>query len=164
MAIALSARPELLVLDEATNGLDPLVKHQVIQLLIETAASDGTTIVFATHQLDEIERMADHVAMMVNGRIVAAESLDDMRARVSEVQFITSTEIRETLLSGPGIRRVRRHGEHWSIVIDNGPNEWVRRFENIGAEHIVVHELDLTEMFRLFMESEGYQRERIHLT
>ncbi|MGZ4135587.1 MAG: ABC transporter ATP-binding protein, partial [Tumebacillaceae bacterium] len=77
LLIALSMRPRLLILDEPTSGLDAVMKQNFMQLIMEVAASGDTTIFFSTHNLHDLERMADQVAVMMQGKLLLNSSLDD---------------------------------------------------------------------------------------
>ena len=73
-------RPELLVLDEPSTGLDPIVRRDILSAIIRTIAEEGRTVLFSSHLLDEVERMADWVAMIDRGRIVLCGPLDEIKA------------------------------------------------------------------------------------
>ena len=79
MLIALSYRPELLVLDEPSSGLDPIVRRDIIGAIIRTIADEGRTVLFSSHLLEEVEQVADHVTMINKGKIVVSAPLDTIR-------------------------------------------------------------------------------------
>jgi len=62
LLVALAHRPELLVLDEPSSGLDPVVRRDILEAIIRTVSQDGRTVLFSSHLLDEIERVCDHIA------------------------------------------------------------------------------------------------------
>ena len=70
LLVALAYRPELLVLDEPSSGLDPVVRRDILRAIIRTIADEGRTVFFSSHLLDEVERVADRVAMIHQGQIV----------------------------------------------------------------------------------------------
>jgi len=80
LLVALAYRPALLVLDEPSTGLDPVVRRDILDAIIRTIADEGRTVLFSSHLLDEVERVADHVAMISRGRIVLDAPLADIRA------------------------------------------------------------------------------------
>jgi ABC-2 type transport system ATP-binding protein len=80
LLVALAHRPELLVLDEPSSGLDPVVRRDIVDAIIRTTAGEGRTVLFSSHLLDEVERVADHVTMIDHGRIVLSAPLDAIRA------------------------------------------------------------------------------------
>jgi ABC-2 type transport system ATP-binding protein len=79
LTVALAYRPDLLVLDEPSSGLDPVVRRDILGAIIRTIADEGRTVLFSSHLLSEVERVADRVAMMRAGRLVFCEALDDVK-------------------------------------------------------------------------------------
>ena len=77
---ALAYRPELLILDEPSTGLDPIVRREILAAIIRTIAEEGRTVLFSSHLLDEVERVSDHVALLDHGRIVLCEPLETIKA------------------------------------------------------------------------------------
>jgi ABC-2 type transport system ATP-binding protein len=77
---ALAHRPELLVLDEPSSGLDPIVRRDILGAVLRTIAHEGRTVFFSSHLLDEVEQVADHVIMISEGRIVLSAPLAEIRA------------------------------------------------------------------------------------
>src|SRR5438034_3964155 len=75
LLIALAYRPELLVLDEPSSGLDPIVRRDILGAIIRTIAHEGRTVLFSSHLLEEVEQVADHVTMIASGRIVLSAPL-----------------------------------------------------------------------------------------
>ena len=79
LLIALAYRPDLLVLDEPSSGLDPVVRRDILEAIIRTVAEEGRTVLFSSHLLHEVERVADRVAMIHRGRVVFDSALDDVK-------------------------------------------------------------------------------------
>ncbi len=79
LLIALAHRPELLVLDEPSSGLDPIVRRDILGAVIRTIADEGRTVLFSSHLLDEVEQVADHVIMIHQGTIVLSAPLNDLK-------------------------------------------------------------------------------------
>jgi len=79
LLIALAHRPELLVLDEPSSGLDPIVRRDILGAVIRTIADEGRTVLFSSHLLGEVEQVADHVTMINEGKIVLSGSLNAIR-------------------------------------------------------------------------------------
>src|SRR5687768_2964115 len=80
LLIALAYRPELLVLDEPSSGLDPIVRRDILGAVIRTIADEGRTVLFSSHLLEEVEQVADHVTMISEGRIVLSAPLAEIKA------------------------------------------------------------------------------------
>jgi ABC-2 type transport system ATP-binding protein len=79
LLIALAHRPELLVLDEPSSGLDPIVRRDILGAVIRTIADEGRTVLFSSHLLGEVEQVADHVTVINQGRIVLSGRLDAIK-------------------------------------------------------------------------------------
>jgi ABC-2 type transport system ATP-binding protein len=88
LLLALCRRAELLVLDEPTDGLDPIAIEQALRLFAEQVGEHGATVFFATHQLAEVEQIADHVVMIRGGRCVASGELDTLRQQYRRVRCV----------------------------------------------------------------------------
>ena len=80
LLVALAHRPELLVLDEPSSGLDPIVRRDILGAVIRTIAHEGRTVLFSSHLLNEVEEVADHVTMLGSGRVVLSASLEEIRS------------------------------------------------------------------------------------
>jgi ABC-2 type transport system ATP-binding protein len=80
LTIALAHRPELLVLDEPSSGLDPIVRRDILNAVMRTIADEGRTVLFSSHLLDEVEQVADHVTMISHGRILLSAPLAEIKA------------------------------------------------------------------------------------
>ncbi len=79
LVAALGHRPELLVLDEPSSGLDPIVRRDILAAVLRTAAHEGRTVLFSSHLLEEVEEVADHVTMIGEGRILLDAPLEEIR-------------------------------------------------------------------------------------
>lgn len=80
LVIALAHRPELLVLDEPSSGLDPIVRKDILGAVIRTVAEEGRTVLFSSHLLSEVEQVADHVTIIDQGTIAISAPLEEIRA------------------------------------------------------------------------------------
>ena len=98
LALALASEPELLVLDEPTSGLDVLVRREFLESMVDLAGG-GRTVLLSSHQIGEVERVASHVALLHEGKLVLAEPLDELKARTFLVTFHLDNP--EPLLSPP---------------------------------------------------------------
>src|SRR5207253_10424001 len=79
LLVALAHRPELLVLDEPSSGLDPVVRRDILGAIIRTIADEGRTVLFSSHLLDEVERVADRVAIIHQGRVLLTAAMDQLK-------------------------------------------------------------------------------------
>ena len=145
LIVALSTRPSILILDEPASGLDPVMQRVVLDLLID-AATSGATILLSSHQIGQIDRAADRVAIMRDGKIVIAGELDALReaSRVVEATFIGSVPDLGGLAAEMRIEQigtsVRAHA--------NGKADAVAaRFGALGAAGVRVLDTSLEDLF-----------------
>lgn len=94
--MAIGHRPRLLILDEPAGGLDPVVRQQFLESLISFLNENGTTIILSSHQLNELERVADHIGLIQSGEMVLEAELESLRAQV-----------RRVILMGRGVEQLR---------------------------------------------------------
>jgi ABC-2 type transport system ATP-binding protein len=87
LLIALAYRPPLLILDEPSSGLDPVVRRDILAAIIRTVADEGRTVLFSSHLLSEVERVSDRVAMIKNGQIVFESQMDDLKESLDDIFF-----------------------------------------------------------------------------
>ena len=80
LALALAKRPDLLVLDEPLASLDPVARHEFLQVLMGAVAADGVTVLFSSHVIHELERVCDHLVVLNHGRVVLAGDIDALLA------------------------------------------------------------------------------------
>lgn len=110
LVLAMMHRPRLLVLDEPTTGLDPLIQEEVAGIVEELAAS-GVTVFFSSHVLSEVERMCTRVAFIRHGRLVAVEDIDKLKERSLHILEVTFAEpVPPGTWAIPGVRQLRNEG------------------------------------------------------
>ena len=115
LVVAVAHRPELLILDEPSSGLDVVVRQDILDAIVRTVADDGRTVLFSSHFLDEVERMCDHVTVMHEGRVALQGSVDEIRGmhRVSQVRFPKRLDATPTF---EGVLSIAGDGRSWSVV------------------------------------------------
>jgi ABC-2 type transport system ATP-binding protein len=142
-------RPEVVVLDEPTAGLDPLLQGEVRSLLRETAA-DGRTVFLSSHSLDEVQHVADRVGILRTGRLVDVDAVESLRERSLRHVTITFTEpLEPSRLEGiDGVRVISTDG---SVVRLSAPETAMDALVKEVARHpvadLVSHPADLEEIF-----------------
>ena len=110
LLLSLCRGAELLLLDEPTSGLDPAMAEDVLQALVSHVASEEQTVFFSSHQLAEVEQIADHVAIIDRGQTVVAGPLDDLRSRYQRIQLVFEMQAPEIAFRAAGTHRVHRRG------------------------------------------------------
>ena len=120
LLLALCRGAELLILDEPTSGLDPAMAEDVLQALVGHVAAQEATVFFSSHQLAEVEQIADHVAIIDRGQTVVAGALDDLRAQYQRIQLVFEGEAPVFTIHAPGMHRLQRRGRVITILSANG--------------------------------------------
>ena len=116
LLLVLCRGAELLILDEPTAGLDPAMAEDVLQALVGHVAGGNMTVFFSSHQIAEIDQIADHVAIIDRGRLVISGALDDLRGRYQRVQLVFAGDAPTVDPKAPGVVRVQRQGRVLAVL------------------------------------------------
>ena len=139
-------RPELLILDEPSSGLDPIVRRDILEAIIRTVTDQGRTVIFSSHLLDEVERVSDHLAMLHRGALRFCARLDDIKARHRRIALLF-----EQPQSAPptvsGAIRVDGAGREWTVICDAGKIHPAAMAQHLGATVVDDTLASLDEIF-----------------
>ncbi|MCY2967647.1 MAG: ABC transporter ATP-binding protein [Planctomycetota bacterium] len=146
LLIALAHRPELLVLDEPSSGLDPVVRRDILGAIIRTIADEGRTVLFSSHLLDEVERVADRLAIIHEGEILLTSSLDEIKEshRRLTLRFNSphaAAPVLGSVLASDG------HDTEWTYICHGKIDELRRSAVAAGATVVDEAALSLDEIF-----------------
>ena len=118
LLVAIAHRPELLILDEPSSGLDPIARSDILEAIIRTISEDGRTVLFSSHLLDEVDRVCDSVALMHEGEIIESLKTEQLESRYSEI--LCRVEARQS--EAPVVAGAfgwRPAGQEWSAVVES---------------------------------------------
>jgi ABC-2 type transport system ATP-binding protein len=141
--------PELLILDEPIAGLDPLVQQRFHALLAQVT-QQGATVFLSSHTLSEVERVADRVAILREGRLVVIDSLARLReiaVRRLEIEFAGDPPAAERLRALPGVREVVAEGLHVTVAFEGSADPLIKAVARHDVRSIRSHDDDLEEIF-----------------
>ena len=143
---AVAHRPELLILDEPSSGLDAVVRRDILDAIVRAVADDGRTVIFSSHLLDEVERMSDHVTLIHEGRVALSGVLDDVRgayqrSRVHFVDPLDQPPVLDTVLAIEG------GGRAWSVIHSGSPELFRHSVQARGGEVVESRDATLEEIF-----------------
>ncbi len=146
LLVALAHRPDLLVLDEPSSGLDPVVRRDILGAIIRTIADEGRTVLFSSHLLDEVERVADRVAIIHQGRIVLTAPMDEIKEthRRVTLRFGQSVDHPPTLV---GTLSCDGGGAEWTYICNGESGQLRRAADALGATVVDDASLSLDEIF-----------------
>lgn len=137
---------ELLILDEPTEGLDPVAIEDVLQIVVSLAAQ-GTTIFFSSHQIAEVEQVADHVLMIDRGKLVLDAPMDQVKEQYRHIQLVFPEPVDERDLRVPGIERIHVEGRTVSLVASHDVDAILQHVRMLHAGSIDVLPISLKEIF-----------------
>jgi ABC-2 type transport system ATP-binding protein len=146
LLVALAHRPELLVLDEPSSGLDPVVRRDILAAIIRTVADEGRTVLFSSHLLDEVSRVADRMAMVHRGKIVLAGTLEEVQRSHRRVT-VHFERAQATAPSLPGALWCEGSGSEWTFLCNGGLDDLKRAAASLGAQVVEEAEPTLDEIF-----------------
>ncbi|HEY8313364.1 MAG TPA: ABC transporter ATP-binding protein [Candidatus Baltobacteraceae bacterium] len=148
IVLAFSIEPKILVLDEPTSGLDPVNQRAVLKLIIDAAAG-GTTVIFSSHQIGQVERAAEHIAIMQNGGLVLTGSVDDLKYEQKIVEGIFETDGFSTNGFGGDARisRVEKTGRILRLTVRRDSDSIASDLNGMGAQSVRVVDLNLEDIF-----------------
>lgn len=117
LLVAIAHRPELLILDEPSSGLDPIARSDILEAIIRTVSEDGRTVLFSSHLLDEVDRVCDSVAMMSEGHIVESTTVEKLENRYVEIccRPVAHWDHPPKIA---GVIGWKSSGDEWSAVVD----------------------------------------------
>ena len=146
LVVAVAHRPEILILDEPSSGLDAVVRNDILDAIVRTVADDGRTVIFSSHLLDEVERMSDHVTMIHDGKVVLNGSVEDVRGG----HCVTALRFAQRLDRLPkldGTLTTTGSGRTWSVVHLSSVEELQAAVAPLGGELAESRSATLEEIF-----------------
>ena len=158
--IAICCKPDILVLDEPVDGLDPMMRHQVWGIIMNEIVSKNTTVIISSHNLRELEDVCDTVGIMNKGKIILEASLDELKTSLCKVQVSFEREVELDSL-GLNIINEKQTGKIWELIISGNKDEIHGKLSAQGT--LVLEELPLTleEIFIYKLEETDYEIKQI---
>ena len=147
LLLAISRGAELLILDEPTDGLDPAVTEDVLRELVDITAAEGTTMFFSSHQLAEVEFIADHIGIIDQGKMIASGSLDEMKAQYKRLQVVFADSVRTPEHWVEGVEHVRQVGRVVSILASRNVDAIVEQAQSLPGATVECFPVTLKEIF-----------------
>jgi ABC-2 type transport system ATP-binding protein len=147
LLLSLCRSADLLVLDEPTSGLDPAMTEQVLQALVTHVAGEDMTVFFSSHQIAEVDQIADHVAIIDAGRTVVSAPLDDLRENYCRIQLVFDGSAPETQFRAPCVGPVRRSGRVLTVLSSAGAEPVLEEARALNPVSVDVAPVTLKEIF-----------------
>ena len=148
LLLAMSYRPELLILDEPTAGLDVVVRRDFLEGVIELIQEQGRTVFFSSHIVHEVERVADWVGIIDAGRLVWCSSMDDLKAKVKRLVLTLEEPSRDFKVGeGWNVLSVEHNGRQSAVVVKDFSEKTLEAARLLKPVDIRVDELGLEDIF-----------------
>ena len=154
--LALCCNPELLVLDEPVDGLDPVMRRQVWSLLMGDVAQRGTTVLVSSHNLRELEDVCDHVGILSHGRVLLERSLTDLQDNVVKLQVAFNQPELPQLPKDMNILHIGQLGRVYTLIVRGNPSEIKSRMAAYSPILLEALPLSLEEIFIYELGGEDY--------
>ena len=154
LLLALARRPEILILDELTTGLDAVSKQQVFSELLKAVEDGERTVLISSHGLTDIERFADHIGMIKNGKLLLEGRTDEIVDRFRLAEFFSTNGT--IFQNRNGLTILKRSENRWHALLDqkSDAQNWL---QNNGAEQISLTRLTLEDLFVALAKDEEAQ-------
>lgn len=146
LLLAFCRHADLLILDEPTEGLDPVNIEKVLEMLVGFAA-EGTTVFFSSHQIAEVEQIAEHVFIIDKGRLLVDAQLDDMKEEYKRINLVFDNPITTPAFALDGVEQVRVEGRTVSVLASRNADRIVNQARALRATSIDVLPVSLKEIF-----------------
>jgi ABC-2 type transport system ATP-binding protein len=146
LLLAFARRPELLILDEPSEGLDPVGIESLLQTLV-AQASEEVTIFFSSHQIAEVERVADHICILEKGCLLLDAPLDQLRQLYRRIDLVFPFVVPEDEFLISGVEKIRTSGHQMSLFTSRNSEAVVELAHRLSAVSIDVAPVELREIF-----------------
>jgi ABC-type multidrug transport system ATPase subunit len=143
---AVAHRPDLLILDEPSSGLDAIVRKDILNAVVRTISEEGRTVIFSSHLLEEVERLSDHVTMIHEGKIALDSSLEIINSN----HHYSSVRFNEPMVAPPqldSVKAISGEGRFWSVIHHGPADALLRSLQTIGGEIVESRHATLEEVF-----------------
>lgn len=151
---ALSFKPEILILDEPTNGLDPILRQEFIQAIIDEISKTGTTVFFSSHILSEVERVANNIAIIKSGKVSLLKELDDIKVNEKVIRVVFQHEVSQEQLMYDGVKEVIKQGKGYLIKVGENFEDVYKKISAIPHFALEIIERNLEDIFMEYAKNE----------
>ena len=155
LSLALANDPELLILDEPTSGLDAIVRREFLESMVDRAAT-GRTVLLSSHQINEVERVADYVAIIRESELMAVEPLDELKADCRRVTLTLRDNVSKVPVIPGNILEYRDHGRQVNCVLRGiDESQLAALGQHSDVERLDISAPNLEEIFIAYMQRNG---------
>jgi len=153
LALAMSSRPKLLILDDPTSGLDALVRREFMESIVGLLQEAGSTVFFSSHIIDDVERVADWVGIIDEGKLLVQALAQDLKSQVKRVVVNFAEEAGQPELEG--LLQAEVSGRQWVLTYRNFDEEHRRALEGLRPKSVQVEDCSLEDIFVAYVRTAG---------
>ena len=157
LLLALSFNPELIILDEPTSGLDPIVRRDFIENIVSEISEEGKTVLFSSHIVEEVERVADYVGIINEGELLMVSSIDEIKGSYKRMRYATNGT-RPEIAGVPGVLAVENGRHEQILTVSAWGDETLRTLGERGVKNPEVLPISLEDIFVNTVRAERERR------
>ncbi|MFH2068435.1 MAG: ABC transporter ATP-binding protein [Candidatus Omnitrophota bacterium] len=146
LLLALAHQPELLILDDPTSGLDPVVRREFLQGIIEIIHQEAKTVFFSTHIITEAEQIADYAGVLEEGKLLLSQPLDKLKDSVKQIRLIFENKVPDDV-SLPGLLKKELIGHELVLTVKDYTPDAVKSLARFNPKSTEVLDLNLEDIF-----------------
>lgn len=154
--LAICCKPEIMILDEPVDGLDPVMRRQIWSILMSEVAERGMTVLVSSHNLRELEDVCDHVGIMHQGKLMIERSLTDLQGNISKIQVACQSGVPK-LPEGFDVLHMANTGRVYTLIVKGNPREAEQALQASNPTIVDVLPLTLEEIFIYEMGGADYE-------
>lgn len=159
--LVLSCMPDVLILDEPLDGLDPVMRKQIMNIIISDVADRQMTVLVSSHNLRELEDICDHVGIIHKGKMVVEKPLDDLRGNILKLQLVFEGDFPEALKGKAGILNLSKTGSVYTAIVKGDTKAIEKEIKSYNPVVFDKVSLTLEEVFIYELGGLGYDFENI---
>jgi ABC superfamily ATP binding cassette transporter, ABC protein len=159
LLIALSCKPEVILMDEPTSGLDPFIRKEVLNLIVQDVSSRSTSVLISTHNVSELEQICDTVGFINKGEMKLQQDMDNLKTSYKKIQIAFKDEMSEEFKKEFKPHISKKHGKIYEIIVNMDYEVFesnVKKYQPLFVEHI---DMTLEEIFLFKMGDDNYVKQ-----
>ena len=159
LLIALSCKPEVILMDEPTSGLDPFIRKEVLNLIVQDVSSRSTSVLISTHNVSELEQICDTVGFIDKGELKLQQDMDNLKTAYKKIQIAFKDEMSEEFKREFKPHISKKHGKIYEIIVNMDYEIFesnVKKYQPLFVEHI---DMTLEEIFLFKMGDDNYVKQ-----
>lgn len=159
--LGISAKPKVMILDEPVDGLDPVMRKKVWNLILQDVAEYGTTVLVSSHNLRELEDICDHVGILYQGKMMVERELDNMKSDIHKLQLAYSGNTPDNLFKDGEVLHRTQNGSVLQLIVKGNKDAIISHVKSTNPVVMDILPLSLEEIFIYELGGKGYEIENI---